>query len=303
MKYAACLLLTCAAHTSPAAVTFTDRGQNIHLQAWGRDSIRVIALPSGAALPSLLYPSALIPPSEQQSSEYLVDEQSLTNGNLRVSIDSDGLLRFERVSDTFELLRERVIRNFTAKGALDLSFAAYDGEVILGLGQHKTGKLQNKGQSFILQPINTEILIPVVHSSRDYSMLFDLPSFGSVKIGDESTDWHADSAPYLSLWVTTTSAETTRSKVPGWSERVNKYVNATGRAPRFPKWASGYWQSRNRYRNQSEVLAVAHGYKSLGLPLALLIIGKPSKSKSAALPLLLPLPPLPRLSSAPVASE
>lgn len=260
-----------AACDPTAAVVFVDRGQSIRLQKWGQDSIRVTALRGSAEAPPPSYPSALLPTTVVPCPARTSSNRSMTNGNLRATVGMDGLLRFVRVSDSFELLRERYPRNFTGD-ALDLSFQAYDNEVLYGLGQHKTGKLQNKGQRFITQPINTEILIPIVHSNRDYSYLWDMPSFGFVSMSNSSTHWHSENTPYLSLWVTTTSAATTRAEAPGWSERVSKYVNATGHAPRMPKWTSGYWQSRNRYRNQSEVMAVANGYKALGLPLALLII-------------------------------
>ena len=56
-------------------------------------------------------------------------------------------------------------------------------ERIYGLGQHKTGQLDNVGEMFHLQPQNTEILIPVYHSTIGYSFLMNLPSFGTVEIG------------------------------------------------------------------------------------------------------------------------
>ena len=43
----------------------------------------------------------------------------------------------------------------------------------------------------------------------------------------------------------------------------------TGRAPLLGGFMSGYWQSRNRYRNQTEVLDVIRGHAALQLPLAM----------------------------------
>ena len=116
-----------------------------------------------------------------------------------------------------------------------------------------------------------------MHSNRGYSLLWDLPSFGYIDLGNTTSHFHADATPYLSLWVTTTA--NTHPPDP-WGERLAKYTHATGRAPLFPKWASGYWQSRNRYRNQTEVLEVAAGFKALSLPLDLLIIDYHSVSQS-----------------------
>ena len=51
-----------------------------------------------------------------------------------------------------------------------------------------------------------------------------------------------------------------------------KFTAAVGRAPVFPQWASGYWQSKNRYRNQSELLNVVRGYRARNLPLAMIVM-------------------------------
>jgi alpha-D-xyloside xylohydrolase len=53
---------------------------------------------------------------------------------------------------------------------------------------------------------------------------------------------------------------------------MGAYTNATGKSPVWPEWATGFWQSKNRYRNQSEIMAVARRYKSLGLPLTVIAI-------------------------------
>ena len=115
-------------------------------------------------------------------------DKSLTQGNLRASLNSNGLLTFQRVSDGKTLLQEKLKRTFTKTNlsvgesiqngeiyyGVDVSFSAYADEHIYGLGQHKTGVLDNKGQTFQLQPENTEILIPVIHSTRDYSLVWNL---------------------------------------------------------------------------------------------------------------------------------
>ena len=157
----------------------TDEDQ-VRFEAHGDDAILVTIAPAGASMtPPALYPSALVDPPAS-ASEPTPPRGDFVHGNLRVKMES-GLLVFERVSDNVELLREAVQRTFentTVEGyyAVDLSLQAYDDEALYGLGQHKTGALDNKGQSFQLAPENTEVLIPVVHSSRGYSFLWNMPS-------------------------------------------------------------------------------------------------------------------------------
>ena len=50
----------------------------------------------------------------------------------------------------------------------DLQLRAPDRERFYGLGQHTTGSLDNANRTFPFQPENTEILVPVLHSSKEY---------------------------------------------------------------------------------------------------------------------------------------
>ena len=45
------------------------------------------------------------------------------------------------------------------------------------------------------------------------------------------------------------------------------YRELTGKAPILPKWAYGFWQSRQRYETQDQLLGVLHEYRRRGLPL------------------------------------
>ena len=120
-----------------------------------------------------------------------------------------------------------------------------------GLGQHKTGKLNNMNLSFSLAPRNTEVLIPVYHSSAGYAFLWNLPSLGSVSLNHTGTYWTADAVIQADFWVSTTSGA--NESTSPWAQLQRHYADATGHAPVFPHWSSGYWQCKNRYRNQSQV--------------------------------------------------
>ncbi|MEG3088920.1 TIM-barrel domain-containing protein [Sphingomonas sp. PB4P5] len=45
------------------------------------------------------------------------------------------------------------------------------------------------------------------------------------------------------------------------------YRQLTGKAEMMPKWAYGFWQSRQRYENTAELTGVVEKYRSLGIPL------------------------------------
>jgi alpha-D-xyloside xylohydrolase len=50
-------------------------------------------------------------------------------------------------------------------------------------------------------------------------------------------------------------------------EVIAGYRSLTGKAPIMPKWAYGFWQSRQRYETQDQLLSVLREYRRRGLPL------------------------------------
>ncbi|MCH5347248.1 MAG: DUF5110 domain-containing protein [Muribaculaceae bacterium] len=50
------------------------------------------------------------------------------------------------------------------------------------------------------------------------------------------------------------------------------YRSLTGHAPLMPRWAMGYWQSREKYNTQAEVLDVIKRFDSLNIPLDNIVI-------------------------------
>jgi alpha-D-xyloside xylohydrolase len=48
---------------------------------------------------------------------------------------------------------------------------------------------------------------------------------------------------------------------------ISGYRTVTGKAPLVPKWAMGFWQSRERYRNQAELIDVVKEYRKRRIPL------------------------------------
>jgi alpha-D-xyloside xylohydrolase len=50
-------------------------------------------------------------------------------------------------------------------------------------------------------------------------------------------------------------------------EVIAGYRSLTGKAPIMPKWSYGFWQSRQRYETQDQLLSVLREYRKRGLPL------------------------------------
>jgi len=50
-------------------------------------------------------------------------------------------------------------------------------------------------------------------------------------------------------------------------EVISGYRKLTGKAPIIPKWAAGFWQSRERYSNQKDLLDVVKEYRKRQIPI------------------------------------
>lgn len=50
-------------------------------------------------------------------------------------------------------------------------------------------------------------------------------------------------------------------------EVISGYRGLTGKSVMLPRWAYGFWQSRQRYSTQDEVVGVVRRYRELGLPI------------------------------------
>ncbi len=53
---------------------------------------------------------------------------------------------------------------------------------------------------------------------------------------------------------------------PDFDRIIAAYRELTGQAPMFGKWAYGFWQCKNRYKSQEEILGIAKKYRELHIP-------------------------------------
>ena len=318
--FAIFLAVLIGAHSARAGCLIVHHrasGQDVKLEAYGEDSIRVRAIPSDAAhafrddLVSALVDLPATSGSDTcaETTIAAADESSaataatatppsLTHGNLKASVSaSSGLLSFTRVSDGKALLTEQSVRAFAPAKltpaaafaqsnflSLELNFAPVKGERIYGLGQHAKlawdpsgaakGQLDMKGvKGLLLAPHDGEILIPIAHSSVGYAMLWNLPCLGSVEYNSTVSHWHGDAVLQLDLWVTTTAAApAAEAALSPWAQLQSNYADATGHAPVWPAWTTGFWQCKLRYANQTQLMNVAREYVRRDIPLSLIII-------------------------------
>jgi alpha-D-xyloside xylohydrolase len=142
------------------------------------------------------------------------------------------------------------------------SFVLTPGEGIYGLGQHQQGIWNYRGHSVQLLQENREVGIPVILSSKGYSLLWDNPAVTAVDVGVPGSEgtirWTSevgDAIDYYFIYG------------PDPEGSMRHYRDLTGEAPLMPEWMLGFWQSKERYRTQDEVLGIAKQYRDLKIPI------------------------------------
>ena len=132
-------------------------------------------------------------------------------------------------------------------------------EALYGLGQHQAGVWNYRGESIELSQDNTSIAVPLMVSSVGYGLFWNNPSRSRFNNRFE----HA-------LYVSSEVADTIDYYFlygPELDKVIAGYRELTGAAPMFGKWAYGFWQCKNRYQSQAELLGVAQKYRKLKIPI------------------------------------
>jgi alpha-D-xyloside xylohydrolase len=131
-------------------------------------------------------------------------------------------------------------------------------EAFYGLGQHQAGVWNYRGEAVDLSQDNTNISIPLLLSSNGYGIFWNNASrsrfnnrfLSSLYLSSEV----ADVVDYYFLYG------------PEFDQIIGEYRDLTGAPPLFGKWAYGFWQCKNRYKTQQELLDVARKYRDLHIP-------------------------------------
>ena len=258
-----------------------DGGETITVEPWGRDSFRVRVTPTGSKQTS---DWALdIPLASQAEVKNTPTQATIRNGKISCHISDIYTHRrhmefFKHDGDqTRRILSEynydvhahnpgvRIFRK-TDRGLhrLELHLASHKDERFYGMGLNATtGTLNLKGSVIDLYQRHVKHVVPFVVSSEGYGFLWNNPSLGRVEFGTKRVRWVSRGCKQLDYFITAGDS---------YADILSNYADATGHAPKFPYWASGFWQCKLRYKTQKEFLDVAREFKRRGLPLAVHVI-------------------------------
>ncbi|MBN1182776.1 MAG: DUF5110 domain-containing protein [Bacteroidales bacterium] len=131
-------------------------------------------------------------------------------------------------------------------------------EGVYGLGQHQYGYFNYRGKKVKLVQSNTDAVNPFLISTMNYGILWDNYSMTIFEDTPEKASFWSDMGSNIDYYFVYGK---------NMDEVISGYRYLTGKAPMYGKHAYGYWQSKEHYDTQAELMAVAEKYRKLNIPI------------------------------------
>jgi alpha-D-xyloside xylohydrolase len=196
------------------------------------------------------------------------DSASLTTASLKVAFSlAHGSVTYTS-ADGKTILRESgseprsyepAVLNGESTYHVEDRFDADATEGLYGLGQHQAGMFDYRGSTVKLAQNNTDVAIPFLMSSKGYAVLWNTASLTEV-----------DNRFPLSIGISSLAGQSIDYFLiygPEIDDVIHQYRNLTGHSPMLPKWAFGFFQSKDRYESQKEILSIGKEYRDQHIPM------------------------------------
>ena len=207
-----------------------------------------------------------------------------------VNIKTDSLFvrtckKYEKNNSRCECIEENGLLQFFLNGKKVISekispftqsFEIGENEALYGLGIHQNSPLNRRNGVYQMLQINGEVTaVPFITSTGGYALLFDNTSYMSIGIDKPcakeiverfNTDeedknsiniFYAGNEPFIYYIILAEDI----------SEQIKGYRFLTGKSPMYPKWAYGFFQSREHYKTQEELLSIVKTFRENHIPL------------------------------------
>lgn len=218
--------------------------------AYTKNSLSVIASPENTKLSVKSDKKALHIESDKVSVR--LDQ---TNGTVSFYTKNGNKLLAEKNNST-------VFTDFDDAGnktfSVAQSYVLDSDEAIYGLGQQQKGKMVQRNLTLNMIQGNTDDYVPFFQSNKGYGLFWDNYSPTIFNDNAESTSFKSDVGDCIDYYF----------MYGGNADGVISCMrNLTGQVPMFPLWTYGFFQSKERYKSQEELVDVVKKYRSLHVPL------------------------------------
>ena len=239
---------------------------NVEIQFYGPALVRVLKSPVGKVFSK----ESLTVVKKPQATKFTVNQQGnvvlLKSDKLKVEVDvKSGKISYSTLAGE-KLLSEKesgsTFTDFDDAGSktytINQSFILEKDEAIYGLGQQQRGKLSLRNAKFNMVQGNTDDYVPFFVSTKGYGLFWDNYSPTVFEDKPESTSFKSEVGDCIDYYFMF------GGNIDG---SIGGMRNLTGQAPMFPLWTFGYWQSKERYKSQNELVGVVKKYREIGVPL------------------------------------
>lgn len=131
-------------------------------------------------------------------------------------------------------------------------------EQVYGLGQQQEGRFSQRNCRFQLHQENMQIGMPYFYSTRGYGLLWNNASPTMWADCPNETSFESEMGEAVDYFVI--AAGSADGVMAGLRQ-------LTGQSPMNALWTYGFWQSKERYGNQEEIVDAVRRYRQLGVPL------------------------------------
>ena len=274
-KFLTVTSLACALAVAANAQSFekTDCGikssidsLEIEIQFYNPSTVRVLKSPQGRTYTKKSLSVVEMPQTTKFSVEQSGDELVLKSKIIRVNLNlRSGAIVFSNLQGN-PLLREKehgvAFTDFNDAGnktySVHQSFVLDKDESIYGLGQQQEGKMVQRNLTLHMIQGNTDDYVPFFVSVKGYGLFWDNYSPTVFKDTPDSTSFTSDVGDCIDYYV----------MFGGNADGVVAQMrDLTGQVPMLPFWTFGYFQCKERYKSQDELVGVVRKYRELGVPL------------------------------------
>lgn len=164
------------------------------------------------------------------------------------------LLNEKESGATFSKFNDAGTETFTVGQSFELDKE----EAIYGLGILQNGKMSQRNQEVRMVQNNTWDFVTFFQSVKGYGLFWDNYSPTTFKDNANETSFTSEVGECIDYYF----------MYGGNADAVIANMrNLTGEVPMFPLWTYGYWQSKERYKSQNEIVGVVKKHRELGVPL------------------------------------
>lgn len=250
----------------PSGIKSVINNINIEIRFYSASTARIIKSPAGTTFDK----KSLSVIKTEQPVAFNTKEQGnavvVKTDSLLVKLDlQSGTLAFYSKQDHPLLTEKKESASFTPiDDAGNKSYTIEQGyvldkdEAIYGLGQQQRGKMVQRNLKLNMVQGNTDDYITFFQSAKGYGLFWDNYSPTVFTDNQESTSFRSEVGDCIDYYF----------MYGGNSDGVIACMRElTGRSPMLPLWTYGFFQSKERYKSQDELIEVVKKYREADVPL------------------------------------